>query len=201
MIRYLGFSEDPRGLLFVEASDGNLQAYLEDHNDAIGIGLRIKWRRQSLEAICYVHEKGVIHSDLRPENYLLHTTHNSTLDLYLCDFGGSVCGNIDGGNLPDSGFFDPRKPWVSTPATDIFSLGSIFYTIMTGHWPHQSARRFKSAEEKYQYQERVDTLFLKGIFPSTANLIGGAVIQGCWDGKYEDAKSLREAEESIDQCN
>lgn len=184
-------------MLFVEASDGNLQTYLENQNDATGIGLRVKWCRQAVEAICYIHKKGVIHSDLRPENYLVHTI-GSALDLHLCDFGGSVCGDIDGGSLPDSGFFDPRQPWISTPATDIFSLGSILYTIMTGHWPHRSPGPFKSAEEKYQYEERVDTLFSKGVFPSVGNLIGGAIIQDCWDGKHRDAESLLREEESLE---
>ena len=32
----------------------------------------------------------------------------------------------------DAGFFDPNSAWVSTPATDIFSLGSVSYTRETG---------------------------------------------------------------------
>src|SRR5450432_1769231 len=138
---------------------GRLQAYLDHHNDTIDIKLRIKWRTQATEAIRYIHQKGVIHSNLRPENYLLHTDANGVLNLYLTDFGGSTCGHIDGGHLPDSGFFNPRKPWVSTEATDIFSLGSIFYTIMTGHWPYKSPRPFESVEEKWHYDAKVDELF------------------------------------------
>jgi len=76
-------------------SDGTLQEYLEDHNDTISIDLRMKWHKQSLVATCYIHERGVIHSDLRPENFLLHITGNSTLDHSLCEFGGSVYMDID----------------------------------------------------------------------------------------------------------
>lgn len=103
--RFLGTSELPKGLLFVEASAGNLQAYLDRNNESISISCRMKWRTQAAEATQYTHAKGVIHSDLRPENYLLHADANGFLNLYLTDFGGWTCGEIDGGHLSDSGFF------------------------------------------------------------------------------------------------
>lgn len=149
--------------------------------------LRLKWCYQAAEAVHYIHQKGVIHSDLRPESYLLH---NESLDLLLCDFGGSTSGNIDGGHLPDSGFFDPRKPWVSTKATDIFSLGSIFYTILTDHWPYRSPGPFASVEDKLAYADMVDELFSLSKFPSTDGLMGSFVIQGCWMDRYKDAEEI-----------
>lgn len=173
-------------MLFVEANVGNLQTYLDRHNDGIDTKLRI----QAAEAIRYIHQKGVIHSDLRPENYLLHSNASGVLDLFLSDFGGSACGDIDGGHLPDSGFFNPQKPWVSTEATDIFSLGSVFYTIMTGHWPYKSPEPFKSVEGKCRYSENVDVLFSQGKFPTIEGLAGGVIIQGCWTEQYKDAESI-----------
>lgn len=68
------------------------------------MSLRLKWRTQAAEAIQFIHRKGVIHSDLRPENFLLHTVPGNNLDLLLCDFGGSTNGEIDCRHLPDSGF-------------------------------------------------------------------------------------------------
>ncbi|EKV12769.1 Tyrosine-protein kinase, catalytic domain [Penicillium digitatum] len=190
IICYIGISEEPRGLLFGEASDGNLQAYIDQHNDAIDLSLRLKWCYQAAEAVHYIHQKGVIHSDLRPENLLLHSDSKSKLNLLLCDFGGSTNGDIDGGHLPDSGFFNPCKPWVSTEAVDIFSLGSVFYTIITGHWPYKSPGPFRSVAEKNDYEERVDTLFASQKYPSVDGLTGGAVIQGCWTDRYSDVASL-----------
>jgi serine/threonine protein kinase len=184
-------------LVFVEANYGSLQAYLDHHNDAINTTLRIKWCIQATEAIRYIHQKGVIHSDLRPENYLLHTDAGGVLNLYLTDFGGSTCRDIDGGHLPDSGFFNPRRPWVSTEATDIFSLGSVFYTIMTGHWPYKSPGPFESVEEKWRYDENVDELFSQGKFPTVEDLAGGAIIQGCWTEQYKDAETVLHDQELL----
>jgi serine/threonine protein kinase len=156
-IRLLGVSHNPHGLLLAEAKGGgSLQAYLDQHVGKTSLQLRSKWCSQAAEAVCFLHQKSVIHSGLRVENYLLHDQ-----GLLLCDFGGSTSGNIDGGHLPDSGLFNPNKLWVSTEATDIFSLGSIFYTIMTDHWP---------------YCHKVDGLFSLNKFPSTDQIVGGEVI-------------------------
>ncbi|OBT69715.1 hypothetical protein VE03_00872 [Pseudogymnoascus sp. 23342-1-I1] len=175
LAKFLGPSENPRGLLFAEANRGNLQTYLDAYND----------------------EKNVIHSDQRPENYLVHSDDNGTLNVYPTDFGGSTCGDIDGGHLPDAGFFNPRSAWVSTVDTDIFSLGSVFYTIMTGHWPYKSPGPFESVEEKCNYEETVDALFSEGKFPAVNGLVGGAIIQGCWTEQYKDAETLLRDQELL----
>ncbi|KAJ5550608.1 hypothetical protein N7535_001448 [Penicillium sp. DV-2018c] len=192
IIEFKGISDDPFGLLFTEASDGNLQNYIEQHHAGIDMSLRFKWRTQAAEAIQFIHRKGVIHSDLRPDNFLLHTVAGNELDLLLCDFGGSTNGEIDGGHLPDAGFFNPCNPPGSTTSTDIFSLGSIYYTIMTGHWPYRSPGpfRFESLEEMEKYQELVDGLFASRRYPSVGGLEAGVVIQRCWTGEYSDSSAL-----------
>ncbi|GAB7353558.1 hypothetical protein MBLNU459_g3992t1 [Dothideomycetes sp. NU459] len=198
IVRFLG--RELSGLLFREANCGNLQRYLETHNAGLDLQLRLQWRLQAAEAISYIHSKGVIHSDLRPENLLLHASGSSSSSLpeiQLCDFGGSCCGDIDGGHLPDSGFFNPAKPWVSTWDTDIFSLGSVFYTIMTGHWPHRSPGPFRTAEEKMQYEDKVDELFLNGQFPSVQGIIGGDLIHGCWVEEFRDADTIVSRHKSL----
>lgn len=79
---------------------------------------------------------------------------------------------------------------MSTEAMDIFSLGSVFYTIMTGHWPYKSPGPFNSMEEMNDYVARVDELFASKSYPSVVGLVGGAVIQGCWTDRYSDVGAL-----------
>lgn len=152
-------------------------------------------RLQAAEAIAYIHSKGVIHSDLRPENFLLHASEdNKDPDLLLCDFGGSYCKTsdsiIDGKHLPDAGFFNPRNE-ESTADTDIFALASIFYTIMTGHWPYRSAGgRFASGDDMIAYMEMVDELFMNQEFPSVQDLVGGDIIRACWFEEIRDAETI-----------
>jgi hypothetical protein len=99
--------------------------------------------------------------------------------------------NLDGGHLPDSGFFDPNAEWVSTEQTDMFSLASIFYTILTGHWPYRSScAPFESGQEMADYMGVVDTLFRQRKFPDVNGLFGGAVITKCWMNEYKSAKDV-----------
>ncbi|KAI0810001.1 kinase-like domain-containing protein [Xylaria sp. FL0064] len=181
IVKYLGWHDTMRGLLLAEASHGSLQRYLEENHDTIPTPVRRKWCRQVVESIAYIHGRGVIHSDLRPDNFLVHATTPKSLDLWLCDFGGSTCEKLglDGKHLPDPGFFDPNSEWVSTPATDIFSVGSILYTILTGHWPYRAPGPFKTMEEMESYDQQVEDLFRQGIFPDVEELLEGKIILGC----------------------
>ena len=155
---------------------------------------------QIAEGVVYLHDQGVIHSDMRPENILVNATAGQcggpspSLDLWLCDFGGSKCEELglNDYHLPDDPFFDHRMPWVSTQATDIFSLGSIVYTVQTGHWPYREGPP-PVTEEKASYESEVQKLMKAGDFPDVSKLSGGNVIKGSWDHQYQTAREVLEA--------
>ncbi|WVO18648.1 hypothetical protein L204_106368 [Cryptococcus depauperatus] len=130
--------------------------------------------------------KGVIHSDLRPENFVVHQAPQPFAGIWLCDFGGSFCAelDLDGEHLPDIPFSDPQMGTESTPATDIFSLGSIFYAILTGYWPFlDRPPNWTSTEDYWAYYDRAVELLEQRKFPDVSGLDGGDVIKGCWDLK------------------
>lgn len=148
-----------------------------------------------MESVSYIHDRGVIHSDLRPDNYLVHATNPTTLDLWLCDFGGSVCQKlgVDGKQLPDPGFFDPNAEWKATTATDIFSIGSILYSIVSGHWPHREPGPFNSSEDYLNYDKQVEEHFKNQNYPDVDGLFGGRIILGCWTKMYLSADDVLQA--------
>lgn len=193
--RYLG--EHLSGILLSEASHGTLQAYIDSNHADMPTSQRLDFCEQLAEAIVHLHSKGVIHSDMRPDNVLVHqVAQSSSVSLWLNDFGGSTCDELqlDGGHLPDIPFGDPRLPCESTPATDIFSLGTIFNTIMTGHWPFMNGPPdWKSAEDRLEYMSRVETLFEQGDFPAVSDLTGGVVIKRCWEHQYNTAEEVLHA--------
>lgn len=175
-------------MLLAEASHGGLQQYLDGHNASRQ--LRHIWFRQATESIDYIHSRGVVHSDLRPDNFLVHETSPGTLSLLLCDFGGSICTelDLDGEGLPDPGFSEPDVWDTPTTVTDLFSLGSVLYTIITGHWPHRTpGGLFRSREEMDEYEAHVSDLFRKHEFPKVDDLFGGDIMARCWTKKYTTA--------------
>ena len=132
---------------------------------------------------------------MRPENFLIHESSPGCLDLLLCDFGGSKCDELglDGEHLSDGPFRDPTQTECCRQL-DIFSLGSMFYTISTGLWPCRSCSGpFKSPEEFFKYDAEVSELFFHGKYPSVAGLIGGGVIMGCWLKQHQGAAGVLKA--------
>lgn len=94
---------------------------------------------------------------------------------------------LDGKGLPDPPFWD--LVWDSTPGTDIFSLGSIFYTIMTGHWPYKSAQP-SDGEGKQEYEDRVIEMLKQGLYPDVEGVAGGTVMMGCWKKQYRTVEGI-----------
>ncbi len=91
---------------------------------------------------------------------------------------------------PTIRFFYPRIPWESTPAVDIFSLGSIVYTILTGCWPYRDGPSPVTVQDKTAYEIYVNQMFAAGMFPDVSMLRGGNVIQGCWKHRYTTAEQV-----------
>lgn len=191
--RYLG--QRGRGLLLGQASHGNLQSYI-DNNPSTSLRQRVIWCHQLAEAIAYIHGHGVVHSDLRPRNVLVHETTPGARDLLLCDFGGSVCEELDlhGNCLPDGPFYHPRFKVDTTPALDIFGLGSIFYTIFTGRWPYRSTGGvLATIDERMIYEEEIYEAFNNDKYPDVTEIVGGDVILGCWTERYTSSEDVMRA--------
>jgi serine/threonine protein kinase len=116
--------------------------------------------------------------------------------LLLCDFGGSTCDELglDGGCLPDGPFYHPSFGLKSTPALDIFGLGSLFYTILTGHWPYRSSSGSpQTIDERVAYEKEVVEAFNQEKYPDLTRVVGGSVILACWKKQYSTAEEVLHA--------
>jgi serine/threonine protein kinase len=163
------------GLLLGEADCGDLQSYIDRGDNKINNALQKTWSLQIAEALAHVHRKGIIHSNVCPNNVLVHKG-----SLILADFGGSRCRelDLDGQLLPDPPFFDPRLTDFHTPKVDVFSLGVLLYIINTGWYPfHQGP--VPQGVERFVYEDYVQALFEQGKFPDLLGVQFGDVISGC----------------------
>ena len=98
--------------------------------------------REASDALAYAHEKGIIHRDIKPENILLSAGHP-----VIADFGIARAIDLAGvRQLTRTGIGSPGTPAYMSPEqllgdkevdrrTDIYSLGSVLYEMLTGKPP------------------------------------------------------------------
>eukprot|EP00039_Didymoeca_costata_P010805 m.146369 g.146369 ORF g.146369 m.146369 type:complete len:848 (+) comp14969_c0_seq4:353-2896(+) len=95
--------------------------------------------RQIVSALDYCHSKGIVHRDLKLENLLL----DSNGDIKIADFGfsnikqdGGLCSTFVGSPAYTAPEILANQNY-NGPAADVWSLGVIILTILTGNHPFQ----------------------------------------------------------------
>ncbi|KAK3653428.1 hypothetical protein LTR56_004632 [Elasticomyces elasticus] len=182
-----------RGLVALEYyRDGTLKAYVDKH----GPSRLLTWAKQMVESIQYIHSKGVRHSDLRLDQWLL----DSELNVRLSDFNGAgydgctVLGIEAQPNsaLESGAYFMPRDPELaSTVRSDLFALGSSLYVLETGSTPFaQGDDATISYSEGYHRDEAITEQFSRGDFPYVSSLALGSMIKGTWEGRFDSATEM-----------
>ncbi|CDS37047.1 serine:threonine protein kinase MARK2 [Echinococcus multilocularis] len=129
-------SEKHLYLVMEYASNGEVFDYLVTHGKMKEKDARIKFR-QIVSAVQYCHAKNIVHRDLKAENLLL----DESMNLKIADFGFS--NNYSAGRKLDT--FCGSPPYAAPelflgrkydgPEVDVWSLGVILYTLVSGSLP------------------------------------------------------------------
>uniref|UniRef100_A0A8I6WKJ8 non-specific serine/threonine protein kinase n=1 Tax=Hordeum vulgare subsp. vulgare TaxID=112509 RepID=A0A8I6WKJ8_HORVV len=153
IVRFLGYCSDTQGkivdyegkmvmadirnwlLCFEYVPNGSLDKYITDASHGLGWRERYQIIKGICEGLCHLHEKRILHLDLKPANILI----NDHMVPKIADFGLSRCLDKEQtrdftSNLCGSlGYLAPEfySGHVSF-ASDIYSLGVIIVEILTG---------------------------------------------------------------------
>ena len=133
----------------------------------VELSIIVPYIKQLADALDYIHQRQVVHCDVKPDNFLL----NSNNALLLCDFGIAVktTQHISGayGTLE---YVSPeqmqRKP---CPASDQYSLAITVYEWLTGEYPFDNGidiltKPVPSLRQKLStLPQEVEAVVLKGL--------------------------------------
>ena len=126
---------------YVDGTD--LSRLIQD--DPLDCKVAVRYVRDVARAIQYAHDQGILHRDLKPANVLVDKADN----VHITDFGlaksiGNETGlTATGAALGTPSYMSPEQAAGRVDehnyGTDVYSIGAILFTIVTGQPPFKAA--------------------------------------------------------------
>ncbi|OAA63246.1 Protein kinase-like domain protein [Niveomyces insectorum RCEF 264] len=180
---------DENGIWMRYARYGCLRLFDKDGNGAavVGRARRIQWCEDVARVVAALHEQGIRHGDLSGRNLLVageDDTDESTMEIQLCDFGGSAIDDQKAKIFAESGYRHPSKSEYNFPTIrcEIHTLGSTFYEILMAH---QVYDRLPDWE--------INKLIEAGTYPDLTSVPMKEIVQKCWTGEFKTATEVADA--------
>jgi eukaryotic-like serine/threonine-protein kinase len=132
----VGWDADPPYYIMEYVSGGSLAARLD--GKSMPADEAIPLFSEVAEALVYLHSKAILHCDLKPSNVLL----DDRGQVRLADFGQARLSDEEG---PPAGTLFYMAPELTDGKarpdvrSDIYSLGAVLYTMLTGKPPYAGA--------------------------------------------------------------
>jgi WD40 repeat protein/serine/threonine protein kinase len=131
--------EGPLPYLVMEHIDGCTLEELVRQSGPLGVKEVLRIGIQAASGLAAAHKHGLVHRDVKPANILLE---NSVQRVKLTDFG--LARTVDDASLTQSGTIAGTPLYMAPEQangehvdhrSDLFSLGSVLYTLCAGHAP------------------------------------------------------------------
>jgi serine/threonine protein kinase len=152
-----GQADDGRVFILMEELEGAQLDHWHDFDTPMPPGQAVWVVHQACLGLAEAHAHGIVHRDVKPENLWVELDHN----VKLLDFGlarawdapgESISANVTTTRMmigtprymqPEQ-FHDPRL----TPASDVYSLATVLYELLSGHAVYFPDERFSVLRER-----------------------------------------------------
>ena len=161
--------DDEFGVMIMEKMDCDLMDYMLA-SPSFSVQQIHSIYNEICKSVHHLHQNGIFHCDLKPENVLLNIKNGKIINVKLCDFGFAVDGRRKTNSFAKFGTLEYLPPEalnlfngigeVIFEKVDVWSMGVILFVMLTGLFPfinrNQSlfaidVNRLPSMMKKYKF--------------------------------------------------
>jgi hypothetical protein len=169
----------------------SLQDLLSRENQKLSLGTALELAQEIAEALHYAHAQGVVHRDIKPANILLTAAGRAK----IADFGIAKLNQahltLPGHVLGSPAFMAPEQLSGEgvDARSDLFSLGVILYTMLTGHRPFQGNSATTVCFKVVHHEPLSVTAFDSDFPAELAQLVSRAMAKSAAD-RYQTGQEM-----------
>lgn len=152
---YDTFDENNTAYIIMEYLQGETLASYMERNGIISEERTLKLMLPVLQSLQAVHEHGIIHRDISPDNIFISTDSAGNEKVKLIDFGAAKFASsshsksltvlLRPGYSPEEQY---RSSGEQGPHTDVYAIAAVMYHMVTGKIPPDALERRTSVERK-----------------------------------------------------
>ena len=178
--------------LVMEYVEGQtLDKVLGEDNQQLPLNTSLRIAQELAEALHYAHEQGVVHRDVKPANVLVTTDGHAK----LADFGIAKLNQaqltMPGQILGSPAYMAPEQ--LSEEGvdgrSDLFSVGVILYSMLTGHRPFQGNSATTVCFKLVNHAPLAVTAFNSQLPPELDSIVSRAIAKDP-DQRYQTGMEL-----------
>ena len=189
------FGEDAgRFFMAMELLDGEDLSHTLKRGSLSTLEDKLPVMEQILDGVAYAHNAGVIHRDLKPANiHIQRNGHVKVMDFGLARLGESEITRA-GTVMGTPNYMSPEqvRGEKTGPASDVFSLGAMFYEILSGRRAFDADSMHAVLYKVTESQPAPLTEICEGVPPVIVTFVWRALAKAP-ELRYKDAGQMREA--------
>ncbi len=203
----VGEDEELHYLVMEYIEGQTLKKYIQ-MNGPLRVQEAVRIMRQLVSAIANAHHNGIVHRDIKPQNILMDSEGN----VKITDFGIAMALSATAHTKTNSvigtvHYLSPEQArgGMATKKSDIYSLGIVFYELLTGELPFSAETAVAIALKHLQEETPSVRLAFPGIPQSVENVILKATAKDAAyryqsaDEMYDDLLTVLSPERQLEE--